>query len=201
MGCNHRTIACAMSTIVAIGALYPGYRVLLSLERVSDERIAGHEGDTTMIWLLLSALFLLAMLAIFLPIVFKLLQLSDGKQALGLPEGTVRAVIAMVLIALFAAAPLYLFKNMSGAERTIEGLTADQKQKLESDPNVLHPVFFEVKEAKSSTGATSSTFTAQYRERPDPAGVDFAKQMLVLLGTLATSVTSFYFGAKIATSA
>jgi hypothetical protein len=172
--------------------------VLLLLEVVAaDKAVTDHEGNTSMVWLLVGALFLLAMLSIFLPIVFKWLKLTDSEQALGLPEGTVRAVIALVLIALFAAAPIYLFNNMSGSERTIPGLSAAEMAQLAANPRVLHPVFIEVK----GIGDATSTYTAYYREQPDPAGVDFAKQMLVLLGTLATSVTSFYFGAKIAGSA
>src|SRR5277367_4840578 len=39
------------------------------------------------------------------------------------------------------------------------------------------------------------------RQPVDASSVDFAKQMLVLLGTLATSVASFYFGSNTASSA
>lgn len=148
-----------------------------------------------MLWLFLGALLLLAVLAILLPAVFNWLGLSDRAQALALPEGSVRAVIALVLIVLFAAAPIYLFNNVSGSERIVPGLEADSKTKFETDNKALHPVFVEVK------GDKGPTYTAYYREASDPTGVDFAKQMLVLLGTLATAVTSFYFGAKTATSA
>ena len=39
-----------------------------------------------------------------------------------------------------------------------------------------------------------------YRDS-NPAGEDFAKQLLVLLGTLVTSVASFYFGTNAVSSA
>src|SRR5205085_5790756 len=39
-------------------------------------------------------------------------------------------------------------------------------------------------------------FTVLYRDTRDPASQDFAKQLLVLIGTLVTAVSSFYFGAK-----
>jgi hypothetical protein len=150
-----------------------------------------------MVWLLVVALAALGMMSIVLPAVFYWLKLTDSKQALGLPEGTVRAVIALSLIALFAVSPIYLFRNMAGSDRTITGLTDAQLAELLKNPAVLHPVSYAV------AGATgeAATNTLTYREAADPAGVDFAKQMLVLLGTLATSVTSFYFGAKMAGSA
>lgn len=148
-----------------------------------------------MLWLLLSALFLLVVLAILLPIIFKWLALTDGSQALGLPEGTVRAVIALVLVILFGAAPIYLFNNVSGSDRTVPNLDAAAMTKFQVDYKDFYPAFVEVK------GDNGTTYTAHYRAPSDATGVDFAKQMLVLLGTLATSVTSFYFGAKTATTA
>ncbi len=35
-----------------------------------------------------------------------------------------------------------------------------------------------------------------YRPTPNPASEDFAKQLLVLIGTLVTSVAGFYFGSQ-----
>ena len=43
-------------------------------------------------------------------------------------------------------------------------------------------------------------YTVTYRSA-NPTGDDFAKQLLVLLGTLMTAITSFYLGAGTATSA
>ena len=49
--------------------------------------------------------------------------------------------------------------------------------------------------AGGGTPATS-LYAVTYRIAPNPASEDFAKQLLVLIGTLVTSVAGFYFGAK-----
>jgi hypothetical protein len=43
-------------------------------------------------------------------------------------------------------------------------------------------------------------FTVYYYTARDPASSDFAKQLLVMIGTLVTSVASFYFGSRTASS-
>ena len=70
---------------------------------------------------LLSALFLLVVLAIFLPIIFKWLALTGRLTGSWVcpKEGTIRAVIALVLIILFGAVPIYLFNNVSGLDRMV----------------------------------------------------------------------------------
>jgi IPT/TIG domain len=83
--------------------------------------------------------------------------LSDKTQALGLPEGSIRAVIALALIVLFAIVAFSLYGDLS------KPLPAGTER--------------------------------------DRSAVDFAKQLLTLVGTLVTAVASFYFGAKTATSA
>src|SRR5205807_3929303 len=45
---------------------------------------------------------------------FSAMKLTDPKQALGLPEGSIRAMIALVLIMIFIIFGIYLFRNVSG---------------------------------------------------------------------------------------
>jgi hypothetical protein len=82
---------------------------------------------------------------------FSAVDLSDRSQALGLPNGSIRAVIALSLILLFGIVAVFLYATL-----------------LETDV---------------------------------PSAQDFAKQLLVLLGTLITSIASFYFGTQAATNA
>jgi len=94
---------------------------------------------------------LLAMLAL-VSVFFAIFELDDKTQALALPEGSIRAVIALSLIVLFAILTVYLYGSLIGV----------------------------------GNAATPAT--------------DFAKQLLVLVGTLVTAVASFYFGSKAAPS-
>lgn len=79
--------------------------------------------------------------------VFALYELADRKYALGLPDGSVRAVIALLLIVLFSTLTVFL------------------------------------------------TIRLKQTDAGEPV-VDFAKQLLTILGTLMTSVTGFYFGSR-----
>ncbi|MBL0346634.1 hypothetical protein [Candidatus Villigracilis affinis] len=58
-----------------------------------------------------SAVGLLISLA-FLAVSFSALELSDRNQALGLPEGSVRALIALLLIILFVVISIYLYGRL-----------------------------------------------------------------------------------------
>ncbi len=96
-------------------------------------------------------LLLLGALAV-VSVAFSLFELSDKTQALGLPEGSIRAVIALSLIVLFAIFSVYLYSSLIG-------------------------------------------------QSPSSPNADFAKQLLVLIGTLVTAVASFYFGSRASASA
>lgn len=133
-----------------------------------------------------------------LAMAFSLFKLSDSGEALGLPPGSVRAVIALALVLLFAILSVFLYGDLSkGGVTTVANLTGDQKDLMVKNipsvelVNVLGP-----KDKDPNKG----TYQVSYRAR-NPASEDFAKQVLTMIGTLLTAVASFYFGAKTATSA
>lgn len=126
---------------------------------------------------------------------FALFELSDKTQALGLPEGSVRAVIALCLIVLFAILTIFLYSSLSSPQNkdltSITGLTFEEVQSAKSSLQVAFvkpPPKPEVKDG----------YTVYFREPRNPAAEDFAKQLLVMIGTLVTAVASFYFGSRVA---
>jgi len=138
-------------------------------------------------------------------VVFAALNLSDKTQALALPEGSVRAVIALCLLVLFAIITIFLFGSLSQPAvdlREIHGLTDLQREEfLNKNQNLTSVVVipYTIKE----NGKEETRYTVEYREKTDPdatarqrAKEDFAKQLLVLVGTLVTAVASFYFGTR-----
>ena len=169
---------------------------------------------------------------------FSLLDLSNNTEALGLPAGSIRAVLALALVLIFAILTIFFYSDMAAPPKkdlsAISGLTAAQAKALGStvkvvyekpeqgptDPKVdtkvdtkadskAEPKTAPTKAQNSSTkpAATAKeapkaepknepTYTVYFREPRNPAAEDFAKQVLVLIGTLVTSVTSFYFGSK-----
>jgi hypothetical protein len=140
---------------------------------------------------LISLLVVLAMVAG----AFTLFDLSNPREALGLPEGSVRAVIALSLIVLFAILVIYLYSDMTRpALLQSPSLTIEQKDAfLKNIPSQ------KVIATIPSGEAVNQRFTVYYNEG-SPAAEDFAKQLLVMIGTLVTSVASFYFGTKAGTA-
>lgn len=135
---------------------------------------------------------------------FSLTSLSDRTQALGLPNGSVRAVIALSLIVLFAILTVYLFSTLheGGPIRTVACL--DEAHKAQLVGSLRPDQFLGAMESRASAGGLTCADAAQqptlfivyFRDIPDPASEDFAKQLLVLIGALVTTVSGFYFGSK-----
>ncbi|HYM62924.1 MAG TPA: hypothetical protein VEZ11_18705, partial [Thermoanaerobaculia bacterium] len=113
-------------------------------------------------------------------VAFSIVGLSDATQALALPEGSVRAIIALALIVIFAITTIYLFGTMPTkcSSAAVTGATTDTAE-----------------QAKANAAAQ------QEQSKANAATQDFAKQLLVMLGTLITSVSSFYFGSSSTKSA
>jgi hypothetical protein len=123
---------------------------------------------------------------------FAALRLTDATQALALPEGSVRAVLALSLVVLFAITTIYLFGSLSSGElKRLDGLNEAQRSSfVKSAPASGIAI---VAEAVDSVTQQHTVF---YQVGQTPASQDFAKQLLVLIGTLVTSVSSFYFGTR-----
>jgi hypothetical protein len=163
--------------------------------------ITGAWGDGTMgTWVYILAVgFVVALVAV--PAAFKGLRLAQATEAMGLPDGSVRAIIALSLVFLFAVVPIYLFDRVAGhgGMATIAGISEQDKPSVGTKYAASDPIF--VKVSPDPLHPEKDTYTMFFREPDDQTATDFAKQMLVLLGTLATSVASFYFGSNTATTA
>jgi uncharacterized protein (UPF0333 family) len=137
-----------------------------------------------------SVLLMLGALLVFTTLIH-LIDLSDAKSALGLPEGSVRALLALALVGLFAIMASSVL--IGSPPREVKGvLAADIDVVLKANPNE-HDIFW-VPETKAQGGA--QTFTATFGSATHID--DFGKQMLTLVGTLMTAVISFYFGSATA---
>lgn len=130
-------------------------------------------------------------------VVFSGIELSDKTQALGLPEGSVRSVIALSLILLFAIVAIFMYDSLStsGKIQTTAQLSAADRDNFKRAIPAAQILY----EQTTGTGETA-TYAITYRQVQSPASEDFAKQLLAILATLVTAVSSFYFGAKTATA-
>lgn len=164
---------------------------------------------------------------------FARLHMGNREEPLGLPAGSIRSVIALALIVLFALMSVMLFHTLSRSTQTLEGLSQAAKNELTAD-RTNHVLA--IKPVQCPAEATSAPTTPASAPRAQPAAaatapsapstaasasasvacgkgeafsytvtlgntqgapaVDFAKQLLTLIGGLMTSVVSFYFAAR-----
>ncbi|MFK0691130.1 hypothetical protein ACFX5Q_23450 [Mesorhizobium sp. IMUNJ 23033] len=136
---------------------------------------------------------LLASLAL-VAVTFSYMGIGDKTQALALPEGSVRAVIALCLLVLFAILSIYLYGKLATPlpiQSFSELSTNDKENFIKS---------LATGELVGITGSDEKGFTVYVRQSVRPESIDFAKQILVMLGTLVASISSFYFGSRTAES-
>lgn len=163
-------------------------------------------GDGSLPLVAIGGVVVLILMLTAVAMIFSILELTNKDQAMGLPEGSIRAVIALSLIVLFAILSVFLYQNLAigGSVNTIANLSeADRAQFLRD-----HPTARDVQSSlakggvalKNDDGTPKILYDLSYRSS-NPVSDDFAKQLLVLLGTLMTAITSFYLGAGTATSA
>ena len=151
---------------------------------------------------------------------FARLGLANANEALGLPSGSIRAAIAMSLIVLFALIAVMLYQTQDSS-KVIPDVSAADKDAFVKDP-LMHVISVTPISCPASTTSSAGTasgastsetikpgdnaapcsggqpFKFNLRvENPSNAGAgEIAKQLLTLIGTLMTSVVSFYFAAK-----
>ena len=136
---------------------------------------------------LLSGLVALVAVLTIMTTVVTSLGLADPTRAFALPEGTVRGVIALSLLLIFAIVSVFLYRQLRVPQSyRAEGLGQDQFSAIPGDQIV------------SSTKKTDPQGVVSFdvdRVVPNnPASEDFAKQMLTTIGTLVVAVAGFYFG-------
>lgn len=116
---------------------------------------------------------------------FAQLRLTDKSQALGLPSGSVRAMIALILILVFIMFGVYLYLN--------ESIYVDMTGSIEMSQDAW----------ASSTNVYSAelikdTNPPRYKvvlfKPQNEKASDLAQQLLTTVGTLVVAVAGFYFG-------
>jgi len=142
---------------------------------------------------------------------FARLNLDDRQQALALPQGSIRAAIALALIVLFAIITILLYQTVSKPYE-VKDLSEAQKSSLlkDSPQRVLAVIATCRPSASNGSGGTGNEgnkdacseagppYTVHLLPPQDQGAADLAKQLLILIGTLMTSVVSFYFGSRTA---
>jgi hypothetical protein len=156
--------------------------------RLRTENVYGAEISLTIV-LIVGVGGLLILLSSMVAI-FAALNLTERTEALGLPEGTIRAVIAVSLLLIFAMQAVYLYADLSGTRlHKLEGVTQNQLENM--PPETIW----------SSDKDQEGTYTVLVKMEKSAASVDFAKQVLTTVSTLVVAVAGFYFGSRAVKSA
>lgn len=196
----------------------PGVALFFGVDRFASQATMGLPVLAIFgIMMLFGALSLVATL-------FQRLNLTDPQQALALPAGSIRAAIALSLIVLFAIISIMLYRSMSEPYK-VKGLSLPERKALVDkaaerimasieEPCAVAPVARAMAPVATASGAADAQagpaaacaaddqrFTVHLRPPAAQESTDLAKQLLILVGTLMTSVTSFYFAARNAGSA
>jgi len=113
---------------------------------------------------------------------------SDSTQALGLPQGSIRALIALLFILMFVIVTVFLQGQVSADRGQIQNISEDTLNFLIADPTVVvvHAEYFEE--------GDEVWYDVNIRVEPEEASSAFADRVFATLSTLVVALSAFYFG-------
>jgi len=148
--------------------------------------------------IILSSLLVFGVIALivsltFIAVIFKSLELTDARETLGLPEGSIRAVIALSLILIFMISSVFLYYQIQindSKESIYRDITQDQINDIPKD------------EIISIIRINETRFTVtRLVDTGSETAEDVAKQIITTVSTLVVAVAGFYFGTRAVTVA
>jgi len=192
-GLSYSGIAAVTAILIPLG-LWFGLRAGLNLSGGKAETMPIAPVMLTLV-VLAGVIGLLAVL-MMAALAFSAVKLADKNQALGLPEGSVRAVIALIVI--FVISVVFLFEGLNPRPSQLEHLTLEQVNAIPG--NVLISKQPEAIPAGAAT-PVQQLYTVQRYVESSKGAEDFAKQIITTISTLVVSISAFYFGSSTAISA
>ncbi len=178
-------IAMVSVALIILAAAVGGFLILNNLP---DWLTAG---SGKIVILLVAGLVSVTLLLYLGTMILRTAGLATRKEALGMPEGSIRALIAMSLILMFAIIGVtVLYTGMSGDPVQSNGITAAELDRLEN----VQIVAISVVDPAASPG--SERFNVTARPEISQTGHDFGLQLLTTVSTLVVAVAGFYFGSR-----
>lgn len=143
-------------------------------------------------------------------IVFGGLNLNDANEAFGLPSGSVRTLLAVGVMVLFAVFGLKFFGNADAhtgearlADKPFEQIEvaparlAEEVERYKQSQSVLPVVVSPGRAASGADPGANARLNLYLLKAGRPAeAIDAQKQLLTAIITLLTTVVGFYFGSK-----
>ncbi len=173
-----------VAVIVLVAGL-GGFFVLINLPAYLTS------SSLTIVVLLVAGFVAVTLLLYLGTIILRTAGLSTKKEAFGMPEGSIRALIALSLILMFAIIGVtVLYTGMGGEPIQSNGISAAQLERLEN----VQIISISVVDPAASPG--SERFNVTARPELSQAGHDFGLQLLTTVSTLVVAVAGFYFGSR-----
>ena len=148
----------------------------------------------------LSAILIFGVIALILvlallALVFRGVGLADKEQTLGLPEGSVRAIIALSLILIFMISSMFIYSQLQNGGTTeykYTGITQQQLDNISKTGNIVS-----ISRLNETNANNQTLFDAtQLVSTVSTEATDIAKQIITTVSTLVVAVAGFYFGSK-----
>ena len=122
---------------------------------------------------------------------FSSMNLTDSRQALALPEGSIRAMIALVLIMVFIIFGIFLFRKVGSSTSTYIGeVMTTSDAKIPTDRTAVFTPNI------GPDGKLKSYYVYVF-EPMNEDGKRLAQQLITTVGTLVVAIASFYFGSTL----
>jgi hypothetical protein len=177
------------------GFLGAGLVALGLLAFVGTVAVTSSSAPSSLAFVAMSGVALLSLTLVGIMVLTRAVGMTDGTQALGLPQGSVRALLAFSLAIVFVSVASWtlggLFDPMGPQVAKDQGATADVEAFLKPYENDHYIIVETQPDAK-----TASAGVYLRREAPEKDVVDIAKQIVTISATVLVTIVGFYFGAK-----
>ena len=178
----------AFITLSVLSVVITGGIIWVMTLLVQKENISLFRPEITLPIMIVASLAVLVTILAILSAVMGALGVSDSSNALGMPEGSIRAVIALSLILIFIVSALYLYNSIEYTGDLSKGLPEAQfNTLLEQQPDKV--VYFVARKDGETT-----VYDVKLRTEVGETSRNFATQILTIVGTLVGAVSGFYFG-------
>lgn len=177
-----------LAVVIIIWALIPG------LTSVNKDGTTGPAPEVALtLWLVIGSTVILILLMAVALLANFVIGTRSTPTALGLPEGSVSAIIALMLLLIFAISSVFLFNQIRAGEGdgfVSSGVSADMLRELPQERILEASV-----ENPDVTDAALRTYKVRIAAA-HPDSVEFGKTSALTIGTLLTAVAGFYFGQR-----
>jgi len=179
-------IAAVLGGAVLVGAVIYGFITLYGQNGPSK----GLEG----VVLLVAGFVTVALLLYLGTLILRALDMGAPGEALGMPEGSIRALIAMSLILIFAIIGIQVFAaGSAGTVLESTGVTQVQIDALRADGAI---VVSQVLLTPVPAPPAVPLYDVTTRQVMTQEAHDFGLQLMTTVSTLVVAVAGFYFGSR-----